>query len=184
MKIVFGIGNPGKKYAGTRHNIGFRVVDLLAERHDVRLARRRFHSRVGGGIVAGEQVLLVRPSTYVNLCGEAAVALVNYYDCALDNFMVVCDDFNLALGTVRVRRFGGAGGHNGLLSIIEQLGSQDFPRLRIGIGSEPAEHDRDFVLAPFPPEEKETVEESIRTGADALEIWVESGVDACMNRYN
>ncbi len=184
MKIIFGIGNPEKKYADTRHNVGFRVVELLAERHGVRLARRRFRSRVGAGMLAGEKMLLVKPATYVNLSGEAAVALVEWYDCALDNFMVVCDDFNLAVGTMRVRRSGSGGGHNGLLSIIGRLGSQEFPRLRIGIGTEAAEHDRDFVLGPFLPEERGVVEESIRRGADALEVWIESGIDDCMNQFN
>lgn len=191
MKVVFGVGNPGREYARTRHNLGFMVADELARRHGGSW-KKRGTALVAGVRIRGVRVLLVKPRTYVNSCGVAARevlerggALRCSRDAAgLEGLLVVVDDANLEPGRLRVRRSGSSGGHNGLESIVAELGAEEFPRLRIGIGT-PGEGDLiDYVLGEFGGGESDTMVEAVAAAADAAEVWAEFGVDECMNRYN
>ncbi|MFW6163668.1 MAG: aminoacyl-tRNA hydrolase [Planctomycetota bacterium] len=184
MKLVVGIGNPGPRYKGTRHNLGFRTVERLADRHGIALRRRRFDALVGDGTVGGQRALLVEPQTFVNLSGSAVAPLARWHKCPLDDLMVVCDDLNLGLGALRLRPRGSSGGHNGLASIIECLGTDAFPRLRIGVGRgrgpDPVAH----VLGRFERDEEPVVEQAVDGAADAIEVWLQQGMDAAMNAFN
>jgi len=184
MKIIVGIGNPGKKYARTRHNIGFMVVDRLAERHGLGPWRRRFHAMAIEGRLGGGKVLLMKPETYVNETGRALSEAVAWCRTAPEDIMVVCDDLNLPSGRLRVRGGGSSGGHNGLKSVLDSLGAEDVPRLRIGIGAERQSADKDFVLSSFTADERPAVADAIDRAAGALEEWLERGVESCQNIYN
>ncbi len=185
MKLVLGIGNPGDAYGGTRHNCGFRVVDLLARRAGVSLRRARVRARVARACLDGTPVLLVEPGTYVNLTGEIVPTLLREQEAAPEDLLVVCDDLNLPAGGIRVRAQGSAGGHHGLESIIAHLGgSQAFPRIRIGIGSPAGGDSAAYVLAPFPKAERPQMETAFERAADAAACWAASGIEACMNAFN
>ena len=184
MIIVVGIGNPGRKYAGTRHNVGFEVVDKLALRHGFDSWRRRFHSRAAEGRIAGVKALLMKPETYVNESGRAVQEAAAWCRVMPHDVMVVCDDFNLALGQLRVRGKGRSGGHNGLESIVTRIGTEAVPRLRVGIGSENKCDDRDFVLSRFAVDERLVVDEVVDRAASAVETWLQSGLEECQNVYN
>ncbi len=183
MRIIVGLGNPGREYTGTRHNVGFMVVDELARRLAVTGFRRRFRSELGEGKLDGEKVVLVRPQTYMNLSGGAVREVVNWYHSPSDHILVVLDDLDLPFGSLRLRATGSAGGHNGLSSVIEQLGSNQIPRLKIGIGRGrlPATA---HVLARFTPEEQRELPDLVGRAADAVELWVQEGIVAAMNRFN
>ena len=186
MKIILGIGNPGDAYAGTRHNCGFRVVDLLAERAGVRLRRGRVRARLATARVGSSPALLVAPETYVNLSGEVVPTLLREQGAGPADLLVICDDLNLPPGALRVLAQGSAGGHHGLESIIAHLGgTQDFPRVRIGIGSPgPGRDSADYVLETIPKAERARMEDAFTRSADAAACWVERGIAACMNAYN
>ncbi len=183
MKLVVGLGNPGKKYELTRHNIGFLVVDWLADKMDQTTTNKRFSSLVGEVSVEGEKWLLVKPQTYMNRSGLTVVSFVNYYriDYTQD-LLVICDDLDLPFGRIRLRGKGSAGGHRGLESIINHIGSPDFPRLRIGIGA--ADNAVDYVLGRFSQQEQQGLEEIIATSADAASAFFREGLAVAMNRYN
>ena len=184
MKIVVGIGNPGTKYARMRHNVGFMVVDRLAERRGLGPWRRRFHARAVEGRVGGEKVLLMKPETYVNETGRALSEAVAWCRIAPQDIMVVCDDLNLPLGRLRVRGGGSSGGHNGLESIADNIGTEDVPRLRVGIGAERQSDGRDFVLSSFSTDEWPIVGEAVDRAAQALAEWLARGLESCQNVYN
>ena len=186
MKIVVGIGNPGKRYERTRHNLGFHVVDRLAAEHGISASRRRFDALVGEGRIEARPVLLVKPQTYVNLSGSAVAPLLRWYRCsAEDDILVVCDDLNLEPGKVRLRRRGSSGGHNGVQSIIECLGTDDFARLRIGIGRGGGNDDAvAHVLGALTAAEGDTFAAAVAAAADAVRLWLRVGVDAAMNEVN
>ncbi len=184
MKIVVGIGNPGKRYENTRHNLGFRVVDRLAAEHGIETSRRRFEARVGEGRIEGQQVLLVKPQTYVNLSGSSVAPLLRWHRCSTDDLLVVCDDLNLELGRLRLRRRGSSGGHNGLASLIECLGTEEFARLRVGIGRAAEGNAVAHVLGSIRPEEEEAVASAVGAAAEAVRLWLRQGVDAAMNEVN
>ncbi len=183
--LVAGLGNPGDRYLRTRHNLGFRAVQLVARRRGARWgkpARGMVTTRVD---VAGRDVLIVEPLTYMNLSGEVVAPLLAKESLPLDRVLIVCDDFALPLGSVRLRKSGTDGGHNGLASVIERLGTLDFPRLRLGVGPVPPRVDpAEFVLAEFLPEEEATTEEMLATAADCIEAWVRDGIDKTMSRFN
>ena len=183
MKIIVGIGNPGKEYAETRHNAGFMVVDRLAREHGISAWRSRFHSRTAEGSVRGAKVLLMKPETYVNESGLAVRAAVDWCRVETADVMIVCDDFNLALGRLRVRPRGRSGGHHGLDSILAALGAEP-PRLRIGIGAEEGGRGRDFVLSTFSAAERPVLDEAVQRAVRALEVWLESGMERCQNEFN
>jgi len=184
MKVVVGLGNPGPKYTGTRHNVGFDVIDYLAKSPACSGFRERFEALIAEVKEGEEAVLLVKPLTFMNLSGRAVRAVLDFYKLPVEQVLVVCDDFNLPLGKLRVRAKGSHGGQNGLRSIQEQLGTDAYARLRIGVG-QPAPGDAvDFVLSRFRPAERVAAEDAVATAAQAVLVWVRSGVEACMNRFN
>jgi PTH1 family peptidyl-tRNA hydrolase len=184
MHLVVGLGNPGRKYEATRHNLGYRVCDRLAEAFGASFDRDRFESLVAEAGVGGDKVLLVKPITFMNLSGRAVSAAAGFYKLPTERLLVVCDDFNLPLGQLRLRREGSHGGHNGLRDVIARLGTDAFPRLRMGIGPLAGRDPVPFCLAPFPPAEREAAEEMVQRAADAVRTALDSGLDEAMNRFN
>lgn len=185
MKVIVGLGNPGSRYEQSRHNLGFWVIDLLAERWTIPLTKHKFQGKYGEGIVHGEKVVLVKPQTFMNRSGETVGPLVDYFHVDLEDLFIIYDDMALAAGMIRVRGQGSAGGHNGVANIIDHLGSTDFPRLRIGIGQPPSYMDSaDYVLQGIGEEELIILQEAVVSGADAAELWIKDGLNSVMNRYN
>jgi PTH1 family peptidyl-tRNA hydrolase len=184
MKLVVGLGNPGRKYAGTRHNLGYRVLDVLAKRHRVERKRLRFDGELAEVNLGREPAVLVAPQTFMNLSGRCVRQVVQFFQVPLGSLLVVCDDLNLPLGRIRIRAKGSPGGNRGLASIIEQLGNDEFPRLRIGIDRPETVDAADFVLDRFTRDEQPVVDEAVDRAADAVEVWANEGIVACMNRFN
>ncbi len=184
MKIVVGLGNPGAKYTGTRHNVGFDAVDYLAGAPGVGAFRSAFQAQIAEATEAGEKVLLVKPETFMNLSGRAVRALLDFYKLTIADVLVVCDDFNLPLGKLRVRASGSHGGQNGLRNIQECLGTDAYLRMRIGVGQPGPGEAVDFVLSRFKPGERTKVEETIAAAANGVTIWIKRGAEACMNVVN
>src|SRR5262245_4150230 len=184
MKVVVGLGNPGKRYDGTRHNVGFAVVDALAKGRNVGRAQRRFDADTVELTEDGEKVLLVKPETYMNLSGRCVRQALDFYQVPLDQLLVVCDDFNLPLGKLRFRPRGTHGGHNGLRDIQSHLGTTAYSRLRLGVGPPPEEDVVDHVLSRFRPSEKPVIADAIVLAAQAVGLWLREGIDECMNQYN
>lgn len=184
-KMIVGLGNPGLRYARNRHNVGFQIVDALAAKHGLGFDKRQFKALIASGVIDGQRVLLVKPQTFMNLSGEAVQPLVSYYKVELPDLMVVFDDMDLPLGTIRLRPFGGAGGHNGMKSIIARLGSNRFPRLRVGIDRPPGRMDpAAYVLQDFSSEEEAIMAQVRDRAVRALETWLTAGIDAAMNAFN
>jgi len=186
MWLIVGLGNPGERYARTRHNIGFRSVETLAERHGLTFRQQRANSQLAEGIIHGQRVVLVKPQTYMNLSGQAVSALRNWYkiDPARE-LLVIYDDLDLPFARVRIRERGSAGTHNGMRSIVAQLGTTEFPRLRIGIGQPLEKMDAaDYVLSRFTPEEEAVLPDVLARVADAVEVVLRDGLITAMNRYN
>ncbi|MAG93129.1 MAG: aminoacyl-tRNA hydrolase [Planctomycetaceae bacterium] len=185
MKVVVGLGNPGKKYENTRHNVGFEVVAELARRHGGGKPQRKFEAELVEVLVGSERVLLVAPETFMNLSGRSVRQVTEFFKLALDDLLVICDDLNLRLGQLRLRRGGSGGGQNGLKNIIDQLGTQDVPRLRIGIDRAPERVDpADYVLSRFWKEQRAPMDDAVVAAANGVECWVERGIDAAMNLVN
>jgi len=184
MRLIVGLGNPGQKYKGTRHNVGFCCIDELARRWQVELSRRVFHGIGWTGVMRGERVLLLKPGTYMNLSGQSVGEAASFHKVAPSDLLVIVDDMALPTGRLRVRAKGSAGGHNGLSNIIERLGHEDFARVRIGIDQVRGERMVGHVLSPFTEEEDRIMEPAIRRAADAVECWLADGIDTAMNRYN
>ncbi|MCI0453208.1 MAG: aminoacyl-tRNA hydrolase [Candidatus Latescibacteria bacterium] len=183
--LVAGLGNPGERYRRTRHNLGFRAVELFARRRGARWgkpAKGLVSTRVD---IAGRDTLVVEPLTYMNLSGDVIAPLMAKESLPLDRVLVVCDDFALPLGSLRLRKSGSDGGHNGLFSVIERLGTVDIPRLRLGVGPVPPRVDpAEFVLAEFPPEEERTVDEMLTVATECIDAWVMDGIEKTMSRFN
>ncbi|MCS6816922.1 MAG: aminoacyl-tRNA hydrolase [Blastocatellia bacterium] len=185
MKLIVGLGNPGHAYARTRHNLGFRVVDRLAEILGASIERQEAHALIGAAQAEGVSLLLAKPQTYMNRSGHAVGELVRRYEIPLEDLLVVLDDLDLPLGTIRIRRKGSAGGHRGLLSVIEALTSTAFPRLRLGIRPHaPIADTVAFVLSPFEPDEEPIVEAMIERAAAAALLWVREGIEKAMAEFN
>ena len=186
MHLIAGLGNPGLKYRNTRHNIGFKVVDLWAKSLGVRLDRRRFQGGFARTRFQNADVILLRPMTFMNRSGDSIRACIDFFDLHTEDVLIVHDDVDLPLGRVRVVRGGSAGGHRGVLSAIHQLGTHDFPRIKIGVGRPryDGESVEDYVLKSFYRDEKKVVEEVIQVATQACELIVESGVDVAMNHIN
>jgi len=185
VKLVVGIGNPGREYEGTRHNAGFVVVDRLAARHGVSLKRQSmYNAETGRGFVEGEKVALAKPLSYVNLSGPVTAKLARDVEAEIEDVLVVCDDFSLPIGKLRLRAKGSDGGHKGLRSVIATLGTQDVPRLRLGIGAVRGDEAADFVLGRFNRAEAKEMDEAYDHAADCVELWVREGSLAAMDRYN
>lgn len=184
MKIVVGLGNPGKRYQGTRHNVGYAVVDALAAGPHVTAFQHRFEGDIAELVEDGEKSLLVKPETFMNLSGHCVRQVIDFYQVPLENLLVVCDDFNLPLGKLRFRSKGTHGGHNGLRDIQNHLGSTAYSRLRIGVGAPPEEGAVDHVLSRFRPSEKPVIEEALQTATQAVVFWIRNGIESSMNQYN
>jgi len=185
MWLIIGLGNPGKEYRLTRHNMGFRVVDRLAREQGIQFNKRRGGARIGEGRVGREKVILAKPLTYMNKSGAAVKKLVKVLGIPLDHLVVVHDDLDLACGRMKIKEKGGHGGHKGVQSIIEQLGNTDFLRVKVGIGKPPdPEEGADYVLSPFAANERALVKESVEQAVEAIEAIIVSGKDQSMNRYN
>jgi PTH1 family peptidyl-tRNA hydrolase len=183
IKIVVGLGNPGDEYVDTRHNTGFKVIDLLAETLKIETKKKKFGARAGTGEFANKKLILLKPWQWMNNSGQPVANVVDFYRLSLDGLLVVTDDMDLEPGRIRVRARGSAGGHNGLANIIEKLGTDEFARLRIGIGRSTQEDPVDFVLD-RPKEEKPLLDEGIVKARDAVLCWVENGIEVTMNRFN
>lgn len=185
MKIIVGLGNPGLGYRRSRHNLGFLVVGAVARGRRLAFRRRPHRCTQAEGRIGKERILLVRPQTYMNLSGRCVGPLFRQSECSLDDLMVVCDDVNLDLGRMRLRRAGSAGGHKGLESIIEHLGDNAFPRLRLGVGQPPEGMDMmSYVLGAFPRGERPLVDQLVARSVQAVETWIYSGIEEAMNRFN
>ena len=185
MRLIVGLGNPGRRYRGTRHNIGWEVLDRLAHRHRVPIDVDDGWAQIGRGTIEGRTVILARPETYVNVTGTAVADLRRRHRVAPTDLLVVTDDLDLPLGTLRVRERGSHGGHNGLRSIIEALGTTDFPRLRVGIGRPPEDTDpADYVLQRPSAAERTILDEAVRRAAEGVGLWVADGVQAAMRHCN
>ena len=184
MKVVVGLGNPGPKYAGTRHNVGFDVVDYLS--HDPRCGpfRAKFQSQVAEWAVGAEPVLLVKPETFMNLSGRAVRQVLDFYKLTPADVLIVSDDFSLPLGKLRARAKGSHGGQNGLRDIQQQLGTDEYPRLRLGVGQPGPGEAVDFVLSRFKPGDRAVVADAIAQAGAAVVVWVTRGLEACMNQAN
>lgn len=185
MYIIAGLGNPGREYENTRHNIGFRVIDQLAQTYQIPVTQAKHKALYGSGFIEGQKVLLVKPQTYMNLSGESVGAIADFYKVPPEDVILIFDDISLDIGQLRIRKKGSAGGHNGIKSIIAHLGSQDFPRIKVGVGEKPAGWDlADYVLSNFPKEAEAEVKESIQEAAKACALLVTNQMEAAMNQYN
>jgi PTH1 family peptidyl-tRNA hydrolase len=184
MKLIVGLGNPGPAYAGTRHNVGFKTVDRLAEPLHLTFARR-FEAELAEGQIGAERILLAKPQTFMNLSGRPVRQILDFYKLPVADLLVICDDVNLPLGQLRFRRGGSAGGHNGLKDIERHLGRRDYARLRLGVGGPDVDQEMaDHVLARFRPGERAAAETLIADAADAVHVWLSAGLEAAMNQYN
>ncbi|MFC4323934.1 aminoacyl-tRNA hydrolase [Litchfieldia salsa] len=185
MKCIVGLGNPGKQYEETRHNIGFKVIDELSNSLEISLDQAKHKGIYGIGNIAGTKVLLLKPLTYMNLSGESIRAIMDYYDIAIEELLVIYDDLDLPIGKIRIRTKGSAGGHNGIKSTIAHLGTQEFNRIRIGI-DRPKNGMKvpDYVLGRFLPEEAQDVRDSVMKSASACEKWLNTPFLQVMNEYN
>lgn len=185
MKLIVGLGNPGDKYKDTRHNVGFEVVVRLSRSFGSGPPRARFQGETVEAKVAGQRVLLLTPLTYMNLSGASVLAARDFFKIELEDMLIVCDDFNLPLAKLRLRAKGSSGGQNGLADIIRRLGTEEIPRLRIGIGTPPpGRSSSGYVLGRFAKEEQPVIAEAIQQAADAVVAWVEQGLEPVMNKYN
>jgi len=185
MKMVVGLGNPGSRYRNTRHNVGFEVIACLANRHGAENSKLKFEAEIAEIRLADEKTLLVAPQTYMNLSGRSVRKVVDFFQLPLENLLVVCDDMNLDVGRLRFRGSGTAGGQKGLNSIISHLGTQEFSRLRLGIGRPPGQIEAtNYVLGRFRGENVERIDQAVSLAAAGVEMWVNQGLDAAMNRFN
>ena len=184
MKILVGLGNPGTSYQWTRHNIGFQVVDRVAEENQISICHKRFNAELRKGRVRLEDVLLVKPLTFMNLSGQAVRKVIDFYKGGIEDLVVIHDDLDLALGALRIKRRGGDGGHQGIRSIIDSLGRNDFLRLKVGIGRPPPGMDpADYVLCPFNGTERGQLGEIVSRAAECVSVMILEGVGTAMNRF-
>lgn len=186
MFIIAGLGNPSKEYKNTRHNIGFDVIDVLADKHNIDVSTIKHKALVGKGIIAGEKCILVKPQTYMNLSGESLIDVCQYYKVDVTSeLIVVYDDIALDVGAIRVRKSGSAGGHNGMKSIIQHLSTENFMRIRMGVGEKPKGYDlADYVLGHFTKEERELMDKGAIDAVNAIEGIINGDIDKMMNEYN
>lgn len=185
MKIVVGLGNPGKKYAGTRHNIGFDVLLELQHQFSGENWKTKFEAEIAEVTIGSERVILAGPQTYMNLSGRSVRQIVQFYKAPLSDLLVVCDDMNLPTGQLRLRSSGSSGGQKGVQNIIDQLGAQEFARLRFGVGRPPAGIDAaNYVLQRFAKAEEEQIRQAVQRSSEAVSCWVKFGIDQAMNQYN
>lgn len=185
MYIIVGLGNPTKTYEGTRHNIGFEVIDHLATAYAIDVCMKKHKALCGKGMIGGQKVVLAKPQTYMNLSGESVRELMDFYKVQPDEIIVIYDDISLEPGQLRIRAKGSAGGHNGIKNIIAHLNTQDFPRVKVGVGEKPKGWDlADYVLSRFSAEDRKVMDESVAAAGEAIKLMLESDINAAMNKYN
>ena len=186
MFIIAGLGNPTKEYEGTRHNVGFDVIDRLSEKYNIAVDTKKHRALIGNGMIAGQKVILAKPQTYMNLSGESIRSLLDYYKVDEEHeLLVIYDDVSLGVGQLRIRAKGSAGGHNGIKNIIAHLGGQVFPRIKIGVGEKPPKYDlADYVLGHFSKAEKVLMDEGYDNAVRAVEMIVSGDIEGAMNEYN
>src|SRR5437763_4023424 len=184
FKVIVGLGNPGRQYHGTRHNVGFAVVDLLAESPHAGRFQSRFQAQVAELVEENLKILLVKPETFMNLSGRSVRQLLDFYQLPAEDLLVACDDINLPLGTLRARARGTLGGHNGLRDVQNHLGTTEYARLRIGVGAPPEDGAVDHVLGRFRPSERAVIEEAMQKAVQAVDVWLHKGIAEWMNQYN
>lgn len=185
MYIIVGLGNPEPEYAKTRHNMGFDVINMLAQKNNIELNRNKYNAIYGTGMIENEKVILIKPQTYMNNSGESVVQFVDFYKESLKNLIVIYDDMDTNVGKVRIRSKGGPGSHNGMKSMVKELHSEDFPRIRVGIGKPEFEFDRiNFVIGSIPKKEYIELLNGEKLAVEAVEYWVKNGIDNTMNKYN
>ncbi len=184
MYIFVGLGNPGARYDSTRHNIGFETIDYIARELNITMKKLKHKAIIGEGMYGGEKIVLVKPQTYMNLSGDSVMSIVNYYDVPKENLMIIYDDIDIALGSIRIRKKGSAGTHNGMKDIIYKLKYDDFPRLRIGVGKSDRVPLKSHVLSGFNKEEVKVMEEAIMSAHDAILCYMDKGIDVAMSMYN
>lgn len=186
MFIIVGLGNPTKEYEGTRHNVGFDVIDAIADKYNISVTERKNRAFCGKGIIEGQKVILAKPQTYMNLSGESVRGLVDYYKVDEETeLLIIFDDISLDVGQLRIRKKGSAGGHNGIKNIIQHLGGNVFQRIKVGVGEKPKEYDlADYVLGHFTKVEREVMEDGYKNAIEAVEMIVRGDIDAAMNTFN
>jgi PTH1 family peptidyl-tRNA hydrolase len=184
MKLIVGLGNPGLEYENTRHNVGFKTIDLIAKEFNISLNKNKFNGEYFQGNINDEKVILLKPLTYMNLSGECIIQFINYFKVNLDDILVIVDDMQIPLGNIRIRTKGSSGGQNGMKSIIEHLHSESFKRIRIGIGQNTMYDVKDYVLSKFRDDEIELINQAIRNAAQASISFINNRIDIVMNKYN
>jgi PTH1 family peptidyl-tRNA hydrolase len=191
LKLIVGLGNPGKSYSGNRHNVGYQCLNYFARLHSVRIWHRQCHARTGVGKISGEKLLLARPGTFMNLSGKSVACLVRKHKTPLSDLLVIYDDLDLPLGKIRLRQSGSSGGHKGINSIISAIGSEEFPRIRVGIGrpqvkGQPLSEDAivSYVLSDFSRQEEAMIKPVLTTVAEAIDCFLTQGITAAMNKFN
>ena len=186
MFLIVGLGNPGKQYENTRHNVGFDAIDVLVDEYRIPSSGKQHKAMYGKGVIEGQKVILAKPLTYMNLSGEAVRAMVDYYKIDPETeLLVIFDDISLAPGNIRIRKKGSAGGHNGIKSIITHLGTQNFQRIKVGVGEKPKNWDlADYVLGAFSKDDRKLVDEALERSAKAAALIVQGEIDEAMNLYN
>ncbi len=184
MYVIVGLGNPGKQYQQTRHNVGFNAIDVLSEKLGIRVDKIKYKAVVGEGLYQGEKVMLVKPQTFMNLSGESVMKIMKYFNLPIENLIVIFDDIDTDLGKLRIRKKGSAGTHNGMRNIIYLLQKDEFPRVRIGIGKPERGDLKDFVLRKFSQDEKVIISDTISRAAEAALAIIREDVDKAMNQYN
>lgn len=185
MKLIIGLGNPGKEYAQTRHNVGFQAIDTLGEAYNINVNKSKFRAFFGEGTIGSNKVILIKPQTYMNLSGESVQSFISWYKIDPKDVLIIYDDVSLDPGVLRIRERGSAGGHNGIKSIIQHFGTDEFQRIKIGIGKKPQNWDlADYVLSRFTNLEAKVIEETIKDVTGATQIIIEKGIQEAMNAYN
>ena len=185
MYLIAGLGNPSKPYEGTRHNVGFSMIDVIGYKFDIDVTTKKHKALVGRGVIDGMRVILAKPQTYMNLSGESIREIADFYKIEPENIIIIYDDISLDVGQLRIRKKGSAGGHNGVKNIIAHLGTQEFPRIKVGIGNKPEGWDlADYVLSRYSKAEQEALEEAAEGVVGALKLMLADDIDGAMNRYN
>jgi PTH1 family peptidyl-tRNA hydrolase len=184
MRCIIGLGNPGLRYKYTRHNLGYLVIDKLCKKYQVKLKKRLCRSLIGSFHLGKNKLILVKPLTYMNLSGDAYICILSKYKLSTDNVLVICDDIYLNYGVVKIKPQGGSNGHKGLESILDKLGEDSFPRLRLGAGPFEGQNQSDFVLAKISKEERKDFDKIFENVVDAIEVWVKYGIEKAMSLYN
>ncbi len=185
MFLIVGLGNPEEKYEKTRHNMGFNTIDKIAKKYNIEFDKNKFEGIYGIGSIYGEKVILLKPQTYMNLSGRSLAPMANFYKVDIQNIIVIYDDMDIEVGAIKLRKKGGPGSHNGMKSVVEELNSTDFPRVRVGIGKPEFKNDTiNYVIGKMPEEEFEKLDKSTQIAADAVVEVVKNGIDTAMNKYN